>query len=133
MKSDVLTAITRLENLHFLTPATESQVQKAEEELGLKFADEYREYVLKYGVISAKNIELTGITTAKRLDVVAVTKQERLLNSIPQDMYVLENIAIEGIIILQDCSGNVFSITQNEPLKCICKSLSDYIALSIDK
>ena len=73
MNSKILMIMSNLEDLRFLKPATEAEVTAAEKELGVIFAEDYREYVLKYGVISGRGIELTGVTSAKRLDVVTVT------------------------------------------------------------
>ena len=68
--SKIIDAIKGLENLSSLEPATLKEIEKAEHELELVFADDFREYVQNYGAISAKGIELIGITVAKRLDVV---------------------------------------------------------------
>ena len=127
MNSKILMIMSNLEDLRFLKPATEAEVTAAEKELGVIFAEDYREYVLKYGVISARGIELTGVTTAKRLDVVTVTKAEREMASIPENMYVIENVAIDGIVVLQNTAGEVFSIAPLEPLKRICSSLSESV------
>lgn len=127
MNSKILMIMSNLEDLRFLKPATEAEVTAAEKELGVIFAEDYREYVLKYGVISARGIELTGVTTAKRLDVVTVTKAEREMASIPDNMYVIENVAIDGIVVLQNTAGEVFSIAPHEPLKRVCSSLSEYV------
>lgn len=127
MNNNVLLTMSNLEDLRFLKPATEVEVKTAEKELGVVFAEDYKEYVLKYGVISARGIELTGVTSAKRLDVVTVTKAERELANIPHDMYVIENVAIDGIVVLQNTAGEVFSIAPHEPLKRICSSLSEYV------
>lgn len=127
MNSKILMIMSNLEDLRFLKPATEAEVSAAEKELGVVFAEDYKEYVLKYGVISARGIELTGVTTAKRLDVVTVTKAERELENIPQDMYVIENVAIDGIVVLQNTAGEVYSFAPHEPLKRICSSLSEYV------
>ena len=57
---------------------------------------------------------MTGVTTHERLSVVSVTKKERNMNSnIPANMYVIENITIDGIIALQDETGKVYTITPN--------------------
>ena len=127
MNHEILMIMSNLEDLRFLKPATEAEVEAAEKALGVAFAEDYKAYVLKYGVISARGIELTGVTTAKRLDVVAVTKAERELANIPEDLYVIENVAIDGLIVLQNAAGEVFSIAPHEPLKRVCSSLSEYV------
>ena len=107
------------------------EIIKAEKELGVNFADDYIQYVNKYGVISARGIELTGVTTHERLSVVSVTKKERSTNpNIPANMYVIENIAVDGIVALQDETGKVYTITPNSKPKLIYNSLSQYVEKS---
>lgn len=130
MVHEVIRAISVLENMRHLLPAKEAEVRAAEKALGLTFAEDYREYVMTYGVISARGIELTGVTSAKRLDVVNVTMTERELSDIPQGMYVLENPGIDGILILQDSSGTVYSIAPHEAVKRVCGSLTEYVSKS---
>ena len=84
----------------------------------------------KYGVIFARGVELTGITDHERLNVICVTKDERAYNpNIPTNMYVIENWAIEGIIALQDETGNVYTIMPGGDLELMCNSLAEYITL----
>lgn len=114
--------------MRFIKPVSMEQIIKAEKELGVNFADDYTKYVEKYGAISAKGIELTGVTNYERLSVVSVTKRERNMNSnIPANMYVIENIAIDGIIALQDETGKVYTVTPNKTPKLSYNSLSEYI------
>ena len=128
---DILEAIRNLEDMRFLKPASLEQIEESQRALGVIFADDYREYVHKYGAISERGIELTGVTTAVRLDVVAVTKREREINKyIPKSMYVIENVGIDGIAIIQDSDGKVYSITMSGNLKCICMSLTEYVEQS---
>lgn len=127
--SKIIEAISGLEDLDYLSPASPERVEKAEHDLELTFADDFKEYVQSYGVISAKGMELTGITTAIRLDVVSVTMAERKMSSIPQTMYVIENIAIDGVLILQNSTGEVYAIAPHKPPQKICDSLAEYISL----
>lgn len=128
---NIIQIISNLENMQFIKPASMKQIIEAEKELGVNFADDYIKYVEKYGVISAEGIELTGITNHKRLNVASVTKRERNMNpNIPTNMYVVENIAIDGLIALQDETGKIYTITPNETPKLIYNSLSEYIEKS---
>ena len=128
---DIIQTINNLENMRFIKPAPVEQIIEAEKELGVNFADDYIKYVKKYGVISAKGIELTGVTNYKRLSVVFITKKERNINpNIPANMYVIENIAIDGLIALQDETGKVYTVTPNETPKLSYNSLSEYIEKS---
>lgn len=128
---DIIRIISNLEDMRFIKPTSMEQIIEAEKELGVSFADDYTKYVEKYGVISARGIELTGVTTHERLSVVSVTKKERNMNSnIPANMYVIENIAIDGIIALQDETGKVYTITPNGTPKLSYNSLSEYVEKS---
>lgn len=78
----------------------ESAIAQAEKMLNNRFADDYREYLLKIGLASFNGHELTGICSSKRLNVVDVTLSEKSITpSIPQDWYVLEETNIDGIVI----------------------------------
>lgn len=124
----IIQTISNLENMRFIKPVSMEQIIEAEKELNVNFADDYIKYVKKYGVISAKGIELTGVTSYKRLSVVFITKKERNINpNIPANMYVIENIAIDGIIALQDETGKVYTVTPNKTPKLSYNSLSEYI------
>ena len=57
----------------------EEEIQQAEEELCIRFAAEYHEYLERIGLASVEEHELTGLTKDIRLDVVAVTKEYRAL------------------------------------------------------
>lgn len=124
---DIINVIEKLENLRHLQPATTTQIDDAEKQLGLLFANEYKQYLEKYGVISAKGLELTGITASSRLNVVEVTKNDREMHNIPNDMYVIENMAIEGIILLQNSIGEIYEIHENRSVNKIYSSLCEYI------
>lgn len=129
--SSMREVISRLENMRFIKPASQDEIAAAEKELGLHFAEDYRDYVYNYGVISARGVELTGVTSFPRLSVVNVTKDEREMNpNIPADMYVIENVAIDGILALQDESGKVYTIAPNEAPKYYCASLEEYLKKS---
>lgn len=128
---DIIQTISNLENMRFIKPVSIEQIIEAEKKLGVNFADDYIKYVKKYDAISAKGIELTGVTTHERLSVVSITKKERNMNpNIPINMYVIENIAIDGLIALQDKTGKVYTVTPNETPKLSCNSLSEYIEKS---
>lgn len=131
MNEDVIQAINGLDHLCALLPASPSAVSEAEQALGLRFASDYKAYVLQFGAISACGIELTGVTTSRRLDVVAVTKQERAWNScIPLDMYVIENLATDGLLILQDASGAVYAAAPLGKPHKVFDSLTAYVKAS---
>jgi hypothetical protein len=125
--SDIITTISNLKDLRSLGGAKRDNILEAQKKLGLLFADDYREYLERYGVISANGIELTGLTTHKRLNVVDVTLEERDISGLPQGMYVVEDTHNEGILILQNPEGGVYKLySKNQTIK-IFDCLADYL------
>ena len=104
-------------------------IQLAEQALGLRFAEEYREYLTSYGTASANGHELTGLGVSRRLDVTAVTEEEREKNpAVPDDLYVVEQVNIDDIVAWQSASGEIFlTAGQSQPVKT-ADSLIQYMA-----
>ncbi len=126
--SKIIDVINGLKNLLPLKPATTEMIENIEIELALPLAEEYKEYLLKYGAIIADDVELTGIAKSKNRDVVQVTQREWASNSkIRHNLYVVENVGIEGIIIWQDGSGKIFESSPNNEAKQIANSLAEYL------
>lgn len=125
----IVEIISSLPKMLPLKPATEKQISDAENQLGLKFANEYKEYLAKFGAIMADGIELSGIAKSKHRNVVFLTQQEWGLNpTVPHNMYVVENVGIDGMIIWQSEKGEIYQSTPNtEPAK-IANSLAEYIS-----
>ena len=124
----IIDVISGLKNLLPLKPATTEMIENIEIELALPLAEEYKEYLLKYGAIIADDVELTGIAKSKNRDVVQVTQREWASNSkIRHNLYVVENVGIEGIIIWQDGSGKIFESSPNNEAKQIANSLAEYL------
>lgn len=126
--SKIIDVINNLENLLSLKPASTDDVGNIEIELALPLAEEYKEYLLEFGAILADDIELTGVAKSKNRDVVQVTKKEWAANDkIKHNLYVVENVGIDGIVIWQDGSGTVYESRPNQEARKIANSLSDYI------
>ena len=126
--SKIIEAINSLENLLPLKSASVEDVENVEIELALPLAEEYKEYLLEFGAIMADDIELTGIAKSKNRDVVQVTKREWAANNkIKHNLYVVENLDIDGIIIWQDGSGKVYESSPNHGATKIADSLAEYL------
>ena len=125
--SKIIDVINGLENLLPLKPASVEAVENVEIELELPLA-EYKEYLLKYGAILADDVELTGIAKSKNRDVVQVTQREWSANAkINHNLYVVENIGIDGIVIWQDGTGKIYESSPNKAAKQIANSLAEYL------
>lgn len=126
--SKIIDIVNSLPELLSTGAADGEAIKSAEKELNLKFASEYKEYLGEFGSVLADDIEITGIAKSKNRNVVAVTLREWELNpQVEHNLYVVENLGIDGIIIWQDESGRVYESTPNNKPKKIADSLADYI------
>ena len=126
--SKIINSIEKLTNLLHLKCASYEQISEAQKELGLQFADEYKEYMFEFGAILADGIELTGIAKTEYRNVVEVTKKSRELNpQVAHDLYVIEDTHIDGVLIWQDETGKIYSSKPNEEVKVIANNLVEYI------
>ncbi len=126
--SKIIETINNLENLLSLKPATMEEIENIEIELALPLSDEYKEYLLSFGAVMADDVELTGVAKSKHRDVVQVTKREWAANSkIKHNLYVVESIGIDGIIIWQDATGSIYESTPNIGPSKIAENLVEYL------
>ena len=131
MSDQVIREIENLEKLHRFRPAQEADVAAAEKALALRFAEDYRNYLLHFGTVLAQGIALTGLGGIKRLDVVQQTLQQRSMRKdFPTDMYVLEDIGVDGIIFLQREDGTVYGLRPGGSPQKTADSLCHYLRLA---
>ena len=126
---NIIKVISALPGLLTITPASSIQITDAEIQLRVRFSDEYKEYLRKFGAIIADGIELSGITNAEYRNVVSLTQKEWKLNpQVPHTMYIIEDTHMDGIMIWQDTQGYIYHSTPaSAPIK-IANSLSEYVS-----
>lgn len=109
--------------------ASDEMIKIAENRLGIGFADDYKEYLKLYGSVSCAGHELTGISEDRNLDVVSATLSNYKENpNVQEPFYVIEEANIDGIVIWQTPSGEIYqSEYKGRPLK-IHDSLAEYVA-----
>jgi hypothetical protein len=128
--SKITETIKALPGLHVLEPTLqiEEDILKAQEELELRFAEEYKEYVCAYGAVNCNKAELTGISKEAENDVVDITFMNRDTNpDVPDDLYVIEDTAIGGIVYWQDASGTVYLTEYDGPPEIVASSLVEFL------
>lgn len=103
-------------------------IDEYQKELHTKFSKEYIEYLKEFGVATLGIHEFTGISKSDRLNVVSVTKHLRDINKkIPDSLYVVEELGIENIHILQDGTGKVYEASYRFAPKAIASSIAEYL------
>ena len=110
------------------TGASQESVQKAEEILSIKFAPDYREYLLTFGIAISDGHEFTGLSNLDRTNVIKVTIANREVgNEKRKDMYVVEEANIDGIVVWQKEDGTVYTtVFEGEP-RLRYKNLLEYV------
>lgn len=104
------------------------QINSAELKLGFHFSPEYKEFLQYVGALIYKGNEICGITPYPTLDVIKLTVEARNNDpALPQSMYVVSALHIDGILILQNLEGKVFEYLPLHYTKQIFNSLADYI------
>lgn len=127
--SNFVTVLKKYDDLFTAKGADKQSVADAESTLSLRFAKEYAEYLEECGVASADGHEFTGLINSKRLNVVDVTQAAKKKNvNIPQDLYVVEELQIDGIVIWQSESREVYMTAGDGVPEKINDSLTEYIA-----
>ena len=127
--SKLVEAFEAKHNLLFGNGASDEIIEDAENQLGVTFSDEYKEYLQKYGIAAYSGHELTGISKTARLNVVDVTRVERERNKdIPDNLYVIEQTNVEDIVVWQSSEGTIYYSSPNKPITLLFESLEDYIS-----
>lgn len=130
MKDDILEVLKNLEDFYSLNGASREAVEMAESELGLLFDDDFKKYLLTYGLVSADGHEFTGIVNSKRLNVVDVTlKLRSKFPNLFTNAYVIEELNIDDIVIWQTSDGSIYESRPGLEFDKIANSFGDYIKL----
>lgn len=125
---NIIHEIEKMNFFHARKPVEDKQIQKAEVDLNIKFNNEYKSCIKSFGAFSIDGHEITGICSSDRLNVVNVTKKERCINKkIPENLYVIECLDIDHIVIWQSESGKVYQSMLNGKYEKIADSLIEYL------
>lgn len=127
--ADIVKLMQKQPDFYAMKGASDEAIKIAEQALELHFAADYRKYIAAFSVASFAGHELTGVCKSKRLSVVDVTIEERSNTAVPGDWYVLEQANIDGIVIWQTATGEVYQSMPNTKAKKLCGSLAEYIEL----
>lgn len=105
----------------------EGTIRHAESQIGVSFAADYKRYLSGLGVAYFDGHELTGISAIERLDVVKVTLSQRSLTPGARYWYVIEETNIDGVVIWQSPSGEIYQTASSMDTLKLCDSLTEYL------
>ena len=131
---NIISIIEKLPEMQYSFPASEEDIIKAEKELNVVFADEYKKYLLTFGAVQSDIIAISGIIDDEDYNVVNLTKRLKLsYKNIPADFYVIEDVGVDGLVIWQSVDGTIYqSIPTSKPVK-IFASLSEFLNYQMEE
>ena len=107
--------------------ASAIQIEQAEKALGLEFASDFKECLREFGAFSFRSHELTGFSSDQSLDVVEATQKNRQKHGVPENLYVIEEAHVDGIVVWQNANGTVYETSLRSGTKKIANSLAEYL------
>ena len=109
-------------------PVDEEKITSAESSLGLVFSSEYKSILQEFGQVSVDEHDFTGISETPLFDVVAQTKMLRdKYSDIPNNIYVFEDIGMDGIILCQDGDGILYACQKTGSPVRVADSILEYL------
>ena len=122
--NNIITTIESFKRKLFTGSVSSELIVNAENELGISIAPEYKEVLKKYGSLCVKGEEFLGID-CDNYDLVKATNEARKNDkNFPLDMYVIENTAIDGILIVQNFTSEY---QPNGKLQNVATCLDEYL------
>ena len=129
--SEFTEKIKGIEGVYTAEGCSDAQIWEAETTLGISLPIEFKEYAKEFGAFGFGGIQWTGLNVSKHLNTVDLTLAEREINpQFSNDLFVLENIGNENLIIASDAKGNVYEISGCAK-KLVSDSLMEYLDLCI--
>ena len=108
--------------------AQDEQIKNAEEELGLKFSKEYKDFLKEHGAACANGHEFLGICESKRLNIIDATLKAKKKNeTVSNDLYLIEDVGIDKILTWQNADGKLFQTVGKGAPEFLEINLTEYV------
>lgn len=108
----------------------EEAVDLLENELKLRFSDDFRACLLAFGTFAFDGHEFTGVSESPRLSVADVTNKCRAaFPDVPADWYVIEEANIDGIVIWQNAEGTIYLTRPNDEPDKLAANLQEFLQI----
>lgn len=106
---------------------SDQEISDAERKLGMSFPKTYREILSAFGSVDIDSDEIFGLGVEGYSNVVETTLKERdLAKGALHSFIVIQNIGIDGILIVVDKNDNVYEY-KNGDFKNLLSSTAEYI------
>ncbi len=125
---NIIEELKKKRDFYAETGVSSEEIKKAEKTLGVEFSDDYKEYLQEFGSVSCSGHELTGFSADEALDVVKATEMNKKENpNIDKTLYVIEEAHIDGIVIWQAGTGEIYCAEYRDKPKKIFDSFVEYV------
>lgn len=125
-KNDIVSVVESGSSLYKGKGVSETEITKAEIELKVSFADDFRAFLVHYGYAMINGHEILGLGESP--DVVEATKAERTKgHDIDDGWYVVEELNIDGIVVWQEASGAIYQTVASARRVPVARNLSEYL------
>ena len=113
---------------------TNTDIDTVEKSLGLTIHDSLKKYLLQYGALSFRSMELTGLgySSTSYRNIIKATKEARENASIPKDAVVIEDVG-EFHYIICKADGSVYYWGNGQEIEKVANVISDYIEKRIQE
>ena len=123
----IIQTIESLPKKRFTGAVSDELIVNAEKQLGVSFSPEYKVFLKSFGSLLAKGEEIIGVTGKNNNVVEATITARSESDNFPKGMYVISKCGVDGILLVQNPQGNVFSYQANSFLQKLGNSLSEYL------
>ena len=123
----IIQTVESFKKKRFTGAVSDELISNAEKQLGVSFSAEYKTLLKTYGSLFAKGEEILGISSDNNNVVEATMAARSESDNFPKGMYVISKCGVDGILLVQNPQGNVFSYQANSFLQKHGNSLSDYL------
>lgn len=126
-KNDIVSVVESGSSLYKGKGVSEAEITKAEAELNVNFADDFRVFLGRYGYAMINGHEILGLGESP--DLIEATKAERAKgHDIDDGWYVVEELNIDGIVVWQEASGAIYQTVAGARRVPVARNLSEYLS-----
>lgn len=125
--SKIIDVVKAIPKCRFNKKSNDQSIEQVEENLGVKFSEEYKDYLKEFGAVTFYGTELSGITENKYTNVEFLTKKMRdYYSNMPTEYYVIEDMLSDHAFVVSNKKGEIF-IYANMKAKKINNSFCEFI------
>lgn len=130
---NITNELKKISDLFSTKGASNDQIVEAQNKLSLEFSSDYIEYLREFGLVTFYGVEWQGLNGPDYLNVVKSTLEAReTYSDFPVNMYILENLGFDGLLILVDTKGSVYE-WQYGKCKKIYSSIIEYLEECLER